>query len=96
MATETQRAVGSLLTVNQAAAFLSCTPAALERWRRERRGPPYLKIGRLVRYTKRDLVTWLRSKRIYSPGAPTPVRKKSMHRRDRYKQAPGAVRGERE
>jgi hypothetical protein len=96
MTTEIQRAVGSLLTVNQAAAFLSCTPAALERWRRERRGPPYLKIGRLVRYTKRDLVTWLRSKRIFSADVPTPVKNMFVHRCDREKPASGAERGERE
>jgi hypothetical protein len=49
MTTEIRQTVGSLFTVNQAAKFLNCTPAGLERWRRDRRGPPYLKIGRLVR-----------------------------------------------
>jgi hypothetical protein len=96
MTTDIRCTVGSLFTANQAAAFLNCTPAALERWRLERRGPPYLKIGRLVRYARHDLVTWLRSKRIFSADAPTPLKKTGMHCRGRDKQAPGAERGERE
>jgi hypothetical protein len=94
MTTEIRRTAGSLFTVNQAAAFLNCTPAALERWRRERCGPPYLKIGRLVRYARHDLVTWLRSKRIFSADVPTPVKNVRMHRRD--SQASGAEQGKRE
>jgi hypothetical protein len=96
MTTEIRQTVGGLFTINQAATFLNCTPAALERWRRERRGPAYLKIGRLVRYTRRDLVTWLSSKRILSAEARTPAKNMSMHRRDRGKPEPGAEPGERE
>jgi hypothetical protein len=66
MTEETQSTASKLFTEKQAAAFLNCTCAALERWRRERRGPPYLKIGRLVRYSELDLDRWLNSKRIFS------------------------------
>lgn len=35
------------------------TVAWLRRARRERRGPPYLKIGRMVRYRRSDVEAWL-------------------------------------
>jgi predicted DNA-binding transcriptional regulator AlpA len=44
-----------LLTENEASGRLKCTVAALRRWRRERRGPRYVKMGRLVRYSQKDL-----------------------------------------
>ena len=44
-----------LLTENQASEILNCTTAALRRWRREKRGPDFIKIGRLVRYRESDL-----------------------------------------
>jgi len=33
--------------------------AVLRKWRREGRGPRYLKLGRLVRYRVRDVDLWL-------------------------------------
>jgi excisionase family DNA binding protein len=62
-----QSNVSGLFTDRQAAEFLNCTRGALERWRRERRGPPYIKLGRLVRYARHDLVKWLAQKRIQTP-----------------------------
>ena len=40
----------TLFTEEQVAQFLNCTKSALRRWRREGRGPRFVKIGRLVRY----------------------------------------------
>jgi len=33
--------------------------AALRKWRREHKGPRYLKLGRLVRYLARDVDAWM-------------------------------------
>lgn len=33
--------------------------AALRKWRREGKGPRFLKIGRLIRYLVRDVDAWL-------------------------------------
>lgn len=41
------------------AAVLDCSPAKLERERWEGGGIPFLKIGRNVRYRKRDVLDWL-------------------------------------
>jgi hypothetical protein len=40
---------------DETARILSCTKAALRRWRRERRGPRFVKLGRLIRYSQTDL-----------------------------------------
>ena len=44
-----------LHTEDETARILSCTKAALRRWRRERRGPRFVKLGRLIRYRQSDL-----------------------------------------
>ena len=48
-----------LLTENKASEILNCTTAALHRWRREGRGPDFIKIGRLVRYRESDLMEFI-------------------------------------
>ena len=48
-----------LLTENETAKALHCTRAALRRWRRERRGPRFVKLGRLIRYRQSDLETFV-------------------------------------
>ncbi len=44
-----------LLDEAEAARILHCTRSALRRWRLERRGPPFVRIGRLIRYRPSDL-----------------------------------------
>ena len=44
-----------LLNEKQVAELLCCTKSALRRWRREGRGPRFVKIGRLVRYRQEDV-----------------------------------------
>ncbi len=44
-----------LLNEKQVAQLLCCTTSALRRWRREGRGPRFVKIGRLVRYRQEDV-----------------------------------------
>lgn len=55
---------GGLLDTSAAARLLCCTASALTRFRTERRGPPYIRVGRLVRYRRIDLVRWLESHRV--------------------------------
>jgi hypothetical protein len=43
----------------RAAALLSLKPHTLQVWRQIRRGPPFIKIGRSVRYQYSDLVAWI-------------------------------------
>lgn len=52
-----------LMTSRDLAERLGCTPAALERMRAERRGPSFLKIGALVRYSESDVEAWLETRR---------------------------------
>ncbi len=48
-----------LLTVKQVEALLHVKGQALWRWRSEGKGPPWLHVGRLVRYPKAELLTWI-------------------------------------
>jgi hypothetical protein len=45
------------------AAFLGVTEATLADWRYRRRGPAFVKVGRLVRYRPEDLDVWLDAQR---------------------------------
>lgn len=50
-----------LLTEADVAKKLHVSLACLRRWRLEKRGPQFLKIGQLVRYRPDELESWLRS-----------------------------------
>lgn len=49
----------ALLTEDEVAEQLHVSVASLRRWRLERRGPQFIKVGSLVRYRPEDLETWL-------------------------------------
>lgn len=50
----------SLLTTEQAAAFLNCSPQTLNEWRRiSCMGPRFIRRGRYVRYRVKDLERFL-------------------------------------
>lgn len=51
------------LTAPEAAALLKRSPVTLERWRRLRIGPPYLRICGRVLYRAEDIDAWLESNR---------------------------------
>ena len=61
----------SLLTQEQAAEILGVSPGTLEVWRSAKRYPGliYVKVGRLVRYRRSDLLAWLESRTV----SPEPV-----------------------
>jgi predicted transcriptional regulator len=47
------------ISEKQAARMLGVSAAALRRWRRERRGPDFLKLERCIRYRLTDLNQFL-------------------------------------
>ena len=53
--------MNNLLDSADAAAIIGVTTGALAKWRCEGEGPPYLKIGRMVRYRGDALESWIAS-----------------------------------
>ena len=53
--------IDTLLTETDVADRLKVSLACLRRWRLEKRGPVFLKIGPLVRYRTEGLESWLAS-----------------------------------
>jgi excisionase family DNA binding protein len=49
----------ALLTEDEVAQQLHVSVASLRRWRLERRGPQFIKVGSLVRYKPEELEAWL-------------------------------------
>lgn len=50
-----------LWTTEQTAAFLNTSPDYLKKLRHQRKGPPYFKNGRAVRYHPQQVARWLRA-----------------------------------
>src|SRR5262249_5798575 len=55
------RNMNTLLTEEEVAKHLHVSLASIRRWRLERRGPQFIKVGTLVRYRPEDLESWLSS-----------------------------------
>jgi len=53
-----------LMDPKQTASFLGTTPATLADWRNDGLGPPYCKVGALVRYQFRNLQAWLNDRMV--------------------------------
>jgi len=54
-----------LLTTDEAAEMLGLAKITLALWRRQKKGPPYIKIeGTTVRYKLKDLTKWLEKSRV--------------------------------
>ncbi len=49
-----------LLTPKEGARFLNMSESFLAKARMNGNGPPYLKLGRAVRYRKSDIMGWLK------------------------------------
>ncbi len=47
------------LTEEEVAGWLKISQRTLQAWRQRGGGPPFIKIGRLVRYRASDMVSWL-------------------------------------
>ncbi len=48
----------------EAAKIADLSPQTLRNWRQLGRGPNYIKLGRAVRYSLVDLISWLESHKI--------------------------------
>ena len=42
-------------------ALLAISSVTATKWRAKAKGPPFIKVGRLVRYRRSDVEAWLRS-----------------------------------
>lgn len=62
--------MGRLLSTPELAGRLDVSPRTLEKWRYERRGPAYKKVGGAVRYDEDDVVAWLEARAV-DPGRTT-------------------------
>jgi hypothetical protein len=51
------------ITSREAAEMLNRSPVSLERWRRLRQGPPYLRVMGRVLYKAEDIASWLDAQR---------------------------------
>ena len=51
--------MSELLTPSEVADYLGVSEATLTDWRYRRRGPEFLRVGRLVRYRRDALFGWL-------------------------------------
>lgn len=54
----------SLLSAEQVSELTGLSVETLAQWRSQRRGLPYLKIGRMVRYDLTDVQAYLRGCRV--------------------------------
>lgn len=65
-----------LLTTDELATILGCTPNWLAKLRMERSGPPFVRIGALIRYRTDDVERWLDRQSVEtdngSPAVPVP------------------------
>lgn len=55
---------GTSLTSREAAAFLAASVKTLDLWRREGRGPAFIRQGRSIRYRLADLIAFQESHKV--------------------------------
>ena len=60
--------MGRQLDTEEAAGVLKLSRRTLEKWRYERRGPAYRRMGRTVRYDEEELRAWLDSHAVRPGG----------------------------
>ncbi len=53
----------TLMTEIEAAGHLKITPRCLQDWRKNQRGPAWIKVGRRIRYRLQDIENWLLDQR---------------------------------
>ncbi|MGC2853841.1 helix-turn-helix domain-containing protein [Novispirillum sp. DQ9] len=54
-----EAATSSLLTPKEVASILRVSEKTLKNWRSLRLGPPFIKVGGVVRYRRRSVDRWL-------------------------------------
>ena len=55
----TQKDLDALLREQEAADLLCLSIRTLQSWRIRSAGPPFVQVGRAVRYRRRDLIAWI-------------------------------------
>lgn len=55
-----------LLREELAADLLGLSIRTLQSWRLRRAGPPFVQVGRAVRYRRRDLIAWIEANTVGS------------------------------
>lgn len=48
-----------MFTTKEIAGFLKTSPSFIQRLRRAKKGPPYIQVGRFIRYPKEKFYKWL-------------------------------------
>lgn len=48
-----------VLTYDEAATFIGCSPLTLRAWVSKGKSPPFVRVNRLVRFRRCDLDRWL-------------------------------------
>jgi len=61
----------ALLVEIHAADLLKVSSRTLQAWRANRRGPPFIRAGRAIRYRRRDLIAWMDANTVSPSEAPT-------------------------
>ena len=51
-----------LLTEDQVANILAVSVRTVQHWRTKKMGPPVTALGRLIRYSRRALMEWIKSR----------------------------------
>jgi predicted DNA-binding transcriptional regulator AlpA len=69
--------MSTLLTEEDVAQQLHVSVASLRRWRIERRGPQFIKVGSLVRYRPEELEAWLLSRPKGGSASESDLRRKT-------------------
>ncbi len=61
---DTNQPVSRFMDEKQLCAELGISSVTATKWRAKVEGPPFIKIGRLVRYQRTDVELWLQSRTI--------------------------------
>ena len=56
----------ALVREEVAAELLNVSVRTLQSWRLRRTGPPFVQVGRAVRYRRRDLINWIEANTVGS------------------------------
>jgi predicted DNA-binding transcriptional regulator AlpA len=61
MSANDNQAPSEFLDEKSLCALLASSSVTATKWRAKAKGPPFIKVGRLVRYRRSDVDAWLRS-----------------------------------
>jgi predicted DNA-binding transcriptional regulator AlpA len=72
-----------LLTEDETTAYLGIVPNTLAKWRTRGEGPPFVRVGRLIRYDRAAIDRWVASQTRQSTSDPGPDARAAGGRRGR-------------